>query len=112
MQHKDKVHNTEQKPNLSQIPPLRPVEELEQAAYPGMTQRERRQEQRAHEDGNYTAEEADDLRERNVVVGAAVMPGESALMAAPSAGAIPGAVIATTLDDDDLDDQVDEGKLS
>jgi hypothetical protein len=42
------AHNTvdDPRPSLSEIEPLRPIEEAEEAAYPGMTPRERRQEQR------------------------------------------------------------------
>ena len=106
------------KTDLSQVEPLRPLEEVEEAAYPGMSKRERRREQAgeqgydvpgADDDRRRTDSDAEDVWERNVVVGAAQMPNESTILSSPAgSGAAPGPVVASTLDEDDLDDKVDD----
>ena len=116
--HHDKHEHDTGKTDLSQVEPLRSVEEVEQAAYPGMSKRERRREQAgaqgydvpgADDDRRRTDSDAEDVWERNVVVGAAQMPNESTILSSPAgSGAAPGPVVASTLDEDDLDDKVDD----
>lgn len=119
--HHDKHEHDTGKTDLSQVEPLRSVEEVERAAYPGMSKRERRLEQRGAQgedvvgadDGRRRSDrDAEDVWERNVVVGAVQMPHESTILSSPAgSGAAPGPVMVTTLDEDDLDDKVDEDKV-
>ena len=118
-------HNTDDKgkTDLSQVEPLRSVEEVEEAAYPGLSKRERRLEQRgaqgeenigADDDSNRgdNSNPAQDVWQRNVVIGAAQMPNESTILSSPAgSGAAPGPVLVSTLDGDDLDDKVDEDEV-